>query len=105
MRPGELERAVDLGTRGRTNVSAILVLLDADDETEPIAVEAELLRRCREVTAVPAAVVLACREFKSWFLGCKDALRGVCGIRADAEAPPAPESIRGAKERLSRNMG
>jgi hypothetical protein len=31
-------------------------------------------------------------------------LRGVCGIRADANAPEAPESIRGAKERLTRNM-
>ena len=31
-------------------------------------------------------------------------LRGVCGIRTDAEAPVGPEEIRGAKERLSRNM-
>lgn len=41
---------------------------------------------------------------EAWFLGSKDSLRGVCGIRTDANAPEGPETIRGAKERLSRNM-
>lgn len=31
-------------------------------------------------------------------------MRGTCGIRGDAKAPLAPEEIRGAKERLERNM-
>ncbi len=103
-RQGELERRVAAGLRDRGQVSAILILLDADDETGPLTVEEELVRRCRVVRPIPVAAVLACREFESWFLGCKDALRGVCGIRADAEAPTDPERIRGAKERLSRNM-
>jgi hypothetical protein len=49
-------------------------------------------------------VVLANIEMEGWFLGGKESLRGVCGIKSDAVAPPNPESIRGAKERLSKNM-
>ena len=41
---------------------------------------------------------------EGWFLGGKESLRGVCGIKPDAVAPTNPESIRGAKERLSSNM-
>jgi hypothetical protein len=103
VRPGELERALRQGLRDRHGVQAILVLLDADDD-EPRQIEAELLARCRAETSVPAAVVLAQRELEAWFLGCKDALRGTCGIRPDANAPADPEAIRGAKERLTRNM-
>lgn len=34
----------------------------------------------------------------------KESLRGERGIAAGATAPPDSESVRGAKERLSRNM-
>jgi hypothetical protein len=103
VRPGELERAVIQGSRDRIGVSAVLVILDADDD-EPLPLEATLLSRCRQTTHLPAAVVVAQRELEAWFLGCKDALRGVRGIRVDANAPENPEAIRGAKERLSSNM-
>jgi len=53
---------------------------------------------------LPAAVVLANREFEGWFLGSKESLRGFRGIREDAEPSPNPEEIRGAKEHLTRNM-
>lgn len=104
VRPGELERAIQLGLRDRRGSRAVLVLLDADDERDPRRLETELERRCRAATSLPAAVILAQRELEAWFLGSKDALRGVCGIRPDANAPPDPEAIRGAKERLTRNM-
>jgi hypothetical protein len=103
VRPRELERALRLGTQDRGNVSAVLVLLDADDD-DPHALESALHDRCRQVTDLPSAVVAAQRELEAWFLGCKDALRGFRGIRADANAPQDPEAIRGAKERLTRNM-
>lgn len=102
-RPGEIERAVVQGTRDRGGVTAVLVILDADDD-DPDEIEAVLLERCRKTTPLPAAVVAARRELEAWFLGSKDSLRGVCGIRATANAPDGPETIRGAKERLSRNM-
>lgn len=103
VRPGELERAILQGSRDRQNLSWLLVLLDADDD-EPASLEAHLLERCREATALPAAVIAARREFESWLLGAKEGFRGFRGIRPDANAPPDPEAIRGAKERLSRNM-
>ena len=37
-------------------------------------------------------------------LACLDHLRGQRGIREDAEVPPDPEAIRGAKEYLQRQM-
>jgi len=95
VRPGELERAVKQAVRSRENAAAILVILDADDDCPAT---------CRSSTHLPAAVVLAQREFEAWLLGAKEALRGVRGIRQDATAPSHPEAIRGAKERVSQNM-
>jgi len=103
LRPGEIERAIRQAVRSRRGVKAVLVLLDAADD-DPAEIEPALLQRCRTETTLPVAVVLACRELEAWFLGAKESLRGVRGIRADAATPAAPETIRGAKERLSRNM-
>ncbi|HEV2851278.1 MAG TPA: DUF4276 family protein [Thermoanaerobaculia bacterium] len=103
VRPGEIERAVVQGIRDRNGVGAVLVILDADDD-DPFLLEATLLERCRKANSLSTAVVAACRELEAWFLGSKDALRGVCGIRLDANAPPNPESIRDAKGRLTSNM-
>jgi hypothetical protein len=103
VRKGELERAVIQGLRSRPDISGVLVILDADDD-EPGPLEALLLERCRAITPLPTAVVAATRELEAWFLGSKDSLRGVRGIKPDAKAPNDPEAIRGAKERLSRNM-
>ncbi|HEY2293484.1 MAG TPA: DUF4276 family protein [Thermoanaerobaculia bacterium] len=103
VRPGEIERAIIQGIRDRHDIGAILVILDADDD-EPLRLEASLLERCRKASHLPSAVVVACREFEAWFLGSKDSLRGVCGIRQTANAPDGPEGIRDAKVRLTKNM-
>jgi len=103
VRPGELERAVKQAIRDRENVRGVLVLLDADDDC-PAKLEPCLLKRCKNATPLPVRVVLANREFEGWFLGAKESLRGVRGIREDAAAPVDPEAIRGAKERISGNM-
>ncbi len=103
VRSGELERALAMSIRARPAAGAVLVLLDADDDC-PAELGPSLLERCREATPLPTAVVLANRELESWFLGAKESLRGLRGIRPDARIPDKPESIRGAKERLSRNM-
>jgi uncharacterized protein DUF4276 len=104
VRPGEIERAVQQGIRDRASIRCLLLILDGDDDDDTLRVEEELRQRCRRVTPLPVAVVLARRELEAWFLGSKDSLRGICGIRADAKPPDDPESIRGAKERLTRNM-
>ncbi len=103
VRPGELEKAVTFASRSRDDAAAIVVLLDADDDC-PAKLGPELAKRCQEITQLPALVVLASRELEGWLLGAKESLRGVRGIKDDAVAPENPERIRGAKERLTKNM-
>jgi hypothetical protein len=103
VKEGELERAVAQAVRTRPGTAAVLLVLDADDDC-PAELGPSLLARCRSVCREPVSVVLACRELEAWFLAGKESLRGVRGIRADAEPPERPEAIRGAKECLSRNM-
>jgi hypothetical protein len=108
-RPGEIEKAArqavaDRGRSGDFRVSAVLVVLDADEDC-PARLASDLLERCKFVFPdLPFSVVLAKREFEAWFLGAKESLRGKRGIRMDATTPKNPESIRGAKERLTANM-
>ena len=103
VRPGEIERAVELAVRDREGAACLIVLLDADDDC-PATLGPALLDRCARATGLPASVVLANREYEAWFLGAKESLRGSRGIRTDATGPPDPEAVRGAKERLARNM-
>jgi hypothetical protein len=46
------------------------------------------------------SVVLASREYESWFLAAIESLRGHRGIMGSAMVPEGVEEIRGAKERL-----
>lgn len=103
VRTGELERAVSQSIKDRGNVRCILVLLDSDDDC-PATLAPNLFTRCREATELPVAVVLANKELEAWFLGAKESLRGLRGIREEAAAPPNPENIRGAKEHLTQNI-
>jgi hypothetical protein len=103
VKEGELERAIIQVIRSRENVAGLLIILDADDD--PAArLESELRERCNRATELPCRVVVAVREFESWLLAAKESLRGERGIRPDALPPENPESIRGAKERLTANM-
>lgn len=99
----ELERAIRQLISDRDSVGCILVLLDAEDDC-PGQLGPDLLKRCINSTQLPVAVILANREFEAWFLGAKESLRGLRGIRHDAGAPASPEQIRGAKEQLTRNI-
>jgi hypothetical protein len=103
VKEGELERAIEYALRARSDVGAILILLDADDDC-PVELAKRLKDRSMSKTSLPVAVVVANRELEGWFLGGKESLRGIRSIRMDAIAPQNPESIRGAKERLSLNM-
>ncbi len=103
VKPGELERVLLQAARDRLNAAAFLVLLDADDDN-PDELGRALLIRCNQATSLPVGVVLAKREFEAWFLGAKESLRGLRGIRRDAVGPPAPEEVRDAKGALSENM-
>ena len=99
VREGELERAITQAVLDRAGASAVLVLLDGDDDC-PAELAPVLLERCRKVTELPVSLVFAVRELEAWFLGGLESLRGQRGIRPDAAWPGNPEEPRGAKERL-----
>ena len=50
------------------------------------------------------SVVLAKQEYEAWFIAAAESLRGQCGLPQDLVGDSDPESIRGAKEWLSRHM-
>jgi Domain of unknown function (DUF4276) len=82
----------------------ILILLDCEDDC-PAKLGPSLLARAKNVRSdVPTTVVLAHREYETWFLAAAESLRGCGGLPADLSPPAAPELIRGAKEWLGRHM-
>ena len=104
VKKGELERAVELAARKNSGRGAILVLLDCEDGC-PATEAPELLQRAVSARPdIPVSVVLAKREFESWFLGAVESLRGRRGLPMDVVGPDSPEAIRGAKEWLANRM-
>jgi hypothetical protein len=100
LKDGELERAIGLMARRVGRQSGILVLVDSDDD-RPCELAPALLERAHKAHHdLLIAVVLAKREFESWFLAAAKSLRGYRGLPVDLEAPPDPEGVRGAKEWL-----
>lgn len=104
VRPGELERAVELAARRAVPGGGVFILLDSDDEC-PAQAGPDLLARARAVRQdIPLALVLAKREFEAWFLAAAESLRRERGLADNLIGPERPEDIRGAKEWLSRHM-
>jgi hypothetical protein len=82
----------------------VLILFDGEDDCPR-----ELAARVREwaraaAGGTPCDVVIAFREYETWFLAAVESLRGRYGIRPDAVAPPNPESRRDAKGALEEFM-
>ena len=101
---GELERGIELTARKMGGHGAIFIILDSDDDC-PAQLGPALLRRAlRTRSDLPSAVVLAKREFESWFLAAANSLRGQKGLKSNLKSPNNPEAIRGAKEWLNRQM-
>jgi hypothetical protein len=105
LKEGELERAVKLAGLNASSSGAILVVLDSDDHC-PAETGPELLKRAIGICGnIPLSVILAKREFESWFLAAAESLRGVRGLPNNLHAPSNPEAIHGAKEWLADRMG
>lgn len=99
-----LARAVDLLARQLTAPRALLILMDADDDC-PAELGPQLLAWAHASRQdVPIAVVVANREYETWFVAAADSLRGHRGLASNVEPPDDPEAIRGAKEWLRRYM-
>jgi hypothetical protein len=104
VKPRELERAVELAARKLTAPRAILILMDAEDDP-PCILGPELLHRARDARSdVPIGVVLANREFETWFLAAIESLCGHRGLAGDLSPIPNLESIRDAKGKLTSLM-
>ena len=104
LRAGELERSVDLAGRRAGGSGGILILMDADGDC-PAEFAPELLRRAGEARPDRTVrAVLAKMEYEAWFLAAVESLAGKRGIVESVRPPREPESIRGAKERLSALM-
>jgi hypothetical protein len=104
VKESELKRAVELVSRRVGEQGRVLILLDADDDlacqTGP-----KLLRWAQEARADRVVgVVVAVREYESWFLAAAQSLVGRRGLTLQMPDYEAPESIRGAKERLGKLM-
>lgn len=104
LKPGELERHVELAVRKLDGPGGVFVLLDCEDDC-PATLGPELLGRVRMARPdVPAALVLAHREYEAWFLAAASSLAGQRGFPPDLVDHPAPESVSGCKEWLSRQL-
>lgn len=105
LKSGEIERYIELAARKISGLGGIVILVDCDDGC-PATDAPALLERATSVRKdLPIVVILAKREFESWFLAAAESLRGRRGLPPDLEPPSDPESIRGAKEWLSHKMG
>jgi len=99
-----LRKAVSLASKRTREEDAILVLMDAEDDC-PAEEAPDLLQEAHQIRPDRrTCVVLAKHEYEAWFLAAAASLRGKRGFAPDAEAPQAPEDIRGAKEWMSARM-
>ena len=82
----------------------ILVLLDADDDC-PAELGARILQRSKKVIAHQRlSVVLANREYESWFIAAASSLNGHRGFSHDGQDEPDPDRPRDAKGWIKRRM-
>lgn len=99
----ELLRAIDLATR-RLAPDALLIVFDADDDL-PCQLGPQIQDWAAQARPdVPSAVLIANREYETWFLAGAESLSGHRGLPHGLVPPPDPEGIRGAKEWLGRQM-
>jgi len=84
--------------------AAMIILFDGEDVC-PVKRATQTLVYARGVAEnTPCEVVVAYREYETWFLSALESLRGFHGIRDDAVAPENPESRRDSKGWLKEFM-
>jgi hypothetical protein len=83
---------------------AVVILFDGEDDC-PKELATQVRAWAREAAAgKPCDVVVAYREYETWFLAALESLRGQYGIAKDAAVPANPESKRDAKGALEEFM-
>lgn len=104
LKPGEMERTVDLAARTLNGSGAVWVLIDGDEDCPAELGPSLLQRACEARSDVPIAVVIAKCEFEAWFLAAAASLRGQRGLSTTVEPPPEPEAVQDAKGWLAERM-
>lgn len=103
LRPGGLERAISAVAEIHAD-HTILVIVDSDDDC-PRHLGPALLQRAKSSRPdLFVSVVLACREYESWFVAGAESLAGRRNLPGDLVSPPNPEAIRDAKGWLTEHM-
>jgi hypothetical protein len=104
IKPGELEKSVELAARKLEAAGAILILLDADTDC-PATLGPALLERARKQRSnLPISVVLAKCEFEAWFIAAAISVRGQQGLSNDLQPHAHPEGVQDAKGWLKKHM-
>jgi hypothetical protein len=105
VRPGELERAVELGAREAGAGGSVLIVVDADDDC-PKELSPSLQQRAEAARRdFATGIVLANKEKEAWYIAAIESLRGRRGLAVDVTRPADPEGIRGAKQWMAARMG
>ncbi len=97
-----LEKTVRVASK-QEDCRAILIAFDADDDC-PKDVKESLEHLIQAACPQKCRIVIPKREYEAWFLASMESLRGRRYIRPDATSHASPESIRGAKEAVERQM-
>ena len=104
-RPEEFRRQLLLASSKCAGTGWVLVLLDADDDC-PAVLGARILEDSQKVVGPHQAVsvVLANREYESWFVAAASSLSGCRGFVHDGQDEPDPDRPRDAKGWIKRRM-
>lgn len=99
----EVQKAVKLALL-QPDCAAVVILFDGEDDCPK-----EIAEKARDwargaAGRVPCDVVVAYREYETWFLSAVESLRGKYGIGDEAAAPGDPEARRDAKGALEEFM-
>jgi hypothetical protein len=84
--------------------SAVLILFDADDDCPKDLAPRLEAWALEEAHGTPCGVVVANREYESWFAASLESLRGRRGISTEAVSHPSPESLKNAKGHIEQWM-
>jgi len=104
IKQGELERAIEFAMRQSRPPRVLLILLDSDDDPPCIFGPDLAARALKARSDVIFSVVLANREFESWFLSALESLQGCCGLAKNLLSLTNSETKRDAKGELSKHM-
>ncbi len=86
----------------RPHVEAVIVLFDSDEDCARALIPQMAQWAAEDMAHLPCAIVLARREYESWFLAAIESLRGIRGIREDAAYADDPEVKGDAKGAIRR---